>query len=188
MNTPTRKRRPAGQRAFPIRSTVEGAFEDGKSEVESLKEEIGEWKENLEGNSMEHLPKYDEVSECSDALDAAMDIFDGIDFPSCISDTKVTYTMDTRQSAGSRSGRLSNAQNALDAAKSQAESWLDENPELEFVEEDENSEGMDLGDNQTHDQAEVDQRETNRSEVETFIEQMEEAIGELENVNFPGMY
>jgi len=38
-----------------------------------LKEESGSWKENMEGANMEHLPKYDEVSECYDALETAYD-------------------------------------------------------------------------------------------------------------------
>lgn len=192
MNTtaPARRRRPAGQREYPVTAVLEGAFEDGRSEVESLKEEMGDWKDSLESNSMEHLPKYEEVSECADCLEAALDILEMIEAPSPLSDGAANYTRDTRQSAGSRSGRLGNAQNALEAAKSAAEGWLDDNPELTVVErdeEDEDNEGT-LGEDETYDQADADQRDSDRSEAETFVEQLQEALDELDNVSFPGMY
>lgn len=185
----TRTRRPAGQRAKPVNASAEGAFEDGKSEVEGLKEEMSEWKDNLENNNMEHLPKYDEVSECADALETAGDTLDGIDFPSCISDIPVNYTQDTRQQAQSRAGRLGNALSALEAAKAAGEEFLETKPELTFVDLSErDDDDQELGDDESDDQEAVTQRETDRSEVEQFINDMDEAIGELENVGFPGMY
>ena len=188
IDKPRRPRRPAGQRAKPVTATCEGAWEDGKSEVESLKEEIEEWKSSLESNNMEHLPKYEELEECYGELESGYDTLESIDFPSVLSDVQVSYTQDTRQQAQSRSGRLSNALGALEAAKSEAESWLENNPELEVVERDEEDEEQELEDGQTYGQDEADARENERSEVEEFINQMDEAISSLENVNFPGMY
>ena len=40
--------------------TLDAAIEEFSSVVESLKEEIESWKDNLEGSNMEHLPKYEE--------------------------------------------------------------------------------------------------------------------------------
>lgn len=189
MNTPTRRpRRPAGMRAKPVNASAEGAWEDGKSEVESLKEEIGEWRDNMEGNGMEHLPKFDEVSECADAMESALDTLEGINFPECLSNVTVNYTQDTRQSAQSRNGRLSNALAALYASKEAGEAWLEENPELEQVETVEEGGPDDLMENQTTDEEAVGERETQRGEVEEFINEMDNAISELENVSFPGMY
>lgn len=184
----TKTRLPAGQRAKPVTATAEGAFEDGKSEIESLKEEITEWKENLEGNSMEHLPKYEEVSECADTVESALDTLEGISFPECLSDVPANYTQDTRQSAQSRNGRLSNALAALYAAKEAGEGWLEDNQELEHVSEDDLEEDDILDEHQSHDEAEVDQRSNDRSAVEEFINEMDNAIGDLENACFPGMY
>jgi len=48
-----------------------GSLEDALSDIEALKEEIEEWRDNLESNSMDHLPKYEEVSEAADNLDSA---------------------------------------------------------------------------------------------------------------------
>lgn len=188
MNTtqkPRRPRRPAGQRAKPVNASAEEAFEDGKSEVESLKEEIEEWKSNLECNNMEHLPKYEELEECHGYLEGACDDFEGIDFPECLSDVPVCYTQDTRQQAASRSGRLGNAQNALYAAKEAGEAWLEENPELTVVEDEED---VDPASGETVSQDEADQREQDRSAVEEFVNEMDYALGELDYVCFPGMY
>ena len=44
-------------------------IEEGKSEIEELMGEIESWKDNMEGANMEHLPKYEEVEQCYDALD-----------------------------------------------------------------------------------------------------------------------
>lgn len=60
---------------------ADAAFENGKSGVEELKEEIESWKENMEGANMEHLPKYEEVSECYDQLDSAMSYLDSVSLP-----------------------------------------------------------------------------------------------------------
>ena len=60
--TPTRPRRPRrkpGERAKPCSGTVGGVLDDGSSAVSELLEEMREWQSSLEGNNMEHLPKYD---------------------------------------------------------------------------------------------------------------------------------
>ncbi len=81
-----------GERAKLLTGTILGAFEGGQSDVEGLKEEINEWKDSLEGNGMEHLPKYEEVSECADALDSANDTLESLEVPECIQDIDVSYT------------------------------------------------------------------------------------------------
>lgn len=39
------------------------------SDIESLKDEMSEWRDNMESNGMENVPKFEEVSECADALE-----------------------------------------------------------------------------------------------------------------------
>ncbi len=46
-----------------------GLVTDARLEVEDLKGEIEEWKENLEGTNFESSMKYEQLEECLDALD-----------------------------------------------------------------------------------------------------------------------
>lgn len=52
---------------IPVRDLLEC------SDGQSLKEEMGEWRDNLDGANMTHLPKYEEVSEAADELDNVVD-------------------------------------------------------------------------------------------------------------------
>lgn len=56
------------------------------SGVEELRGELESWAENMSDNNMEHLPKYDEVTEAMDALQEVIDAIDAVDVPS-FSDT-----------------------------------------------------------------------------------------------------
>lgn len=48
------------------------AMEDfDKDELDELTEEITGWRDNMDSAGISHLPKYEEVSECSDALEQA---------------------------------------------------------------------------------------------------------------------
>lgn len=182
----TKTRRAAGSRQHPVSFDASGGYEEGKSEIESLKEEIGEWRDNLEGNGMEHLPKFDEVSEAADALENIVDTLDGVEVPDCLDEAaSMASFIDTRRSAQSRAGRMSNAIIALQAAADIARQWLDENEELEVVEEEE---GEDCDGVEKITQKQVDERQEQREAVEEFADQIEEAIGEAESVCFPGMY
>jgi regulator of replication initiation timing len=170
-------RRAAGSRNHPVKSDLAGALSDGISEIEELKTEMEEWKDSLESNNMEHLPKYDEVQEAYDALETGLDALQGIEVPEFLEEIDASYTQDTRRKAQSRSYRLGNALNAIDAAKCAAESWLDENPELE-VEDDPEGEL----------QAVADERAKQREAAEEFFNEVDSAYSELDCVSFPGMY
>lgn len=176
--------RERGERAKPVTGTIDGAFEEGKDEAICLKDEIVEWKDNMEANSMEAMPKYDEVSEAADALESGADALECLEVPECLQGVEVTYTVDTRRKAQSRSGRMGNALSALDAAKSGAEAWLEDNEELEANEDDEDRDE----DEELVTEADANEREEQRSAVQEFIDELENAYGELEGVNFPGMY
>jgi chromosome segregation ATPase len=147
-----------------------GAFEDAKSEIESLRDEMTEWKDNLEGNSMEHLPKYDEVSECCDALDNAMSALEDAEseeWPEALDSITVNWTIDTRKSATSRSARMSNALNALGAAIDGLRQW-EESEKEEDKESEEHEEQIQTAGN--------------------IADHLENAQSEAENANFPGMF
>lgn len=178
-------RAPAGTRALPVTSDIGGALSDGMGEAEGLRDEIGEWKDNLESNGMEALPKYEELTECFDTLDGGMEVLDSLALPDCLSGLEVRYTRDTRQSAGSRAGRMSNALSALGAALDGATSWMDENPELDLTDSDDLA---DTPEGEVVSQDMVEERDAAREEVSTFAEELEDAIGQLEDASFPGMY
>lgn len=185
----TRTRRAAGSRNAPVTGTIQSAFEDGKNEIECLHGELEEWQSSLENNSMEHLPKYDEVTEAKDALESAKDTLESAELPDHLQDLEVRYTQDTRQSAASRSGRQGNAYAAMEAAKSAVQDWLDDNGPLELIDEyDEEGERNELGEGETFEESEVEEREEQRDAAQTFIDEVENALSELDNVSYPGMY
>jgi hypothetical protein len=177
-------RRAAGSRNHPVQADLAGALGDGTSEVEELKNEMEEWAESLESNSMEHLPKYDEVTEAKDALEAGLDTLQGIEVPEFLESIDASYTQDTRRKAQSRSYRLGNATNAIEAAKDAANSWLEENDELELMSD---ADAIEDGAEEVT-QEMVDERRSQRDDAEQFASEVENALGELENVSFPSMY
>lgn len=52
-------------------STLADAFTDAASAVDELMQEMTDWRDNLSNANMEHLPKYDEVSEAAQLLEDA---------------------------------------------------------------------------------------------------------------------
>lgn len=105
-------------RYVQVKTSASAAFENGKSELESLKEEMEEWKGNMESNSMEHLPKFEEVSECCDNLETIVDELSNIEWPDEFDDD-VTYseTFPANKRRGpSRNTRCQNAFAAIEAS------------------------------------------------------------------------
>jgi hypothetical protein len=47
-------------------------------EIESLGEEMSEWRDNLESNNMENLPKFEEVSETADTIENVWNELQGL--------------------------------------------------------------------------------------------------------------
>ena len=173
MTDPTRPRRPRGSRNAPATSTLEALVCDAYCAVEELRDEITEWQENLECNGMEHLPKYEDVSETALLLDQAVGELDTLndlvgDLPDEIQNQKLDYTYDSRRKAWARWGRLSNgqvmAQVALEAGREALAAAQERADEAE----------TDL----------PDQME----ELEGALDAWEEGITTTEDVCFPGMY
>lgn len=161
--------------------TLLGCIESAQSVVEELRDEITEWQENMESNNMEHMPKYDEVTECKDALDNMLDgELDSIDCPEFLQDLEVRYTQDTRASATSRAARLGNAENEFSAARARVEEWLEDNEALE------ENDDEDAGEIVTED--DVREREEQRDAAQEFLSTLENIEGMFSDVSFPGMY
>lgn len=187
MNTTPRKRRPAGQRAAPQTSTLMGAFEMGTGDVNGLREEIEEWKSNLEDNNMEHLDKFSELEECLGYLETADDELQGLEVPDHLQDIEVHFTIDTRLSSSSRACRLGNATSPLYVVQAAAESWVEDNPELEANTHENEELEQDDGEEEITD-TQVDERNEQIEATKEFIDTLEAQLSELDSVSFPGMY
>lgn len=181
--------------------TVSGAIEGAVSDVEGLKDDIDNWKSNMESASMEHMPKYDEVSECYDALEELHGELEGIDLDSLPDDIKnasITYTVMSPygRKAPPRWMQLSNAESAASAAKDRIEAARDEAseqaelPECDCTDPPENAD-------EWSDEHEVDcplysenNEDLTPEEVDwdTPIDELDNAISKFGDINFPGMY
>lgn len=158
-------------------TTVESAFEDAKSEIECLRDEMTEWAENMEGNGMEHMPKYDEVNEAKESLESSCESLESVDIstlPDAIRETSVSYTeaLPYGRKPQPRWMRLSNCVSMLHAVKDVISAAEDESlqEKVDAEEADENEE---------------ETEEANFGEIDNYID---EAIDYAEAVSFPGMY
>jgi chromosome segregation ATPase len=61
-------------------SRVESLISDiDTSEIESLKDEIEQWKSGMEGTNLENTQKYQDLSSCYDTLETGIDALQNID-------------------------------------------------------------------------------------------------------------
>lgn len=56
------------------------------AELESLREEIGNWRDNMQGTNLENTEKYSRLEECFDALDSAIISLESLGSISCKDD------------------------------------------------------------------------------------------------------
>lgn len=155
-----------------ITGTVEGAYEGAKSEVESLKEEMDGWRDNLE-DTLSHTSKYEEVSECCDNLETAFDELGYVDeFPDGVGDRQVTYPQYSPygRKPEPRWMRMSNAQHMVTAVK---DALADASAELDEVEDDE---------------GEGESVEDRKNKIGELVGYLEDAESAMEACTFPGMY
>ena len=147
-------------------STISGAVSDAFSTIEALQDEMSEWASNMEGNNMEHLPKYDTVSEARDTLENANDEPDVPGkLPEGLED-KVQYSTIKKRRL-SRSDRRDGATSALEATAEHIEKFLDDHDEQHACWQ---ADGVD------------------RDEWVSLQEKLVEVKDEIESVEFPGMY
>lgn len=181
-----------------------GAFEEAKSEIESLRDEMSEWADNLENGNLGHTEKFDAVSEARDNLDNAVSDLDGVDFPTATGDKEITYTESTPygRKGQPRWMRLSNAVSMLEAAKDalegakervdEASGGEDAPCECEDTPEDAETPGdhheldcpLCRGEGFVAD----DEEEAEEIDFDSAINDIDNALSNLESVEFPGMY
>jgi len=157
-------------------SPIDGIIDDAESGREELASELREWADNME-ERMSHTEKYEQVSEAADALENVS--FD-IEVPDCLEGVEVEYASHSPygRRGPSRPMRRDNIVEALRAAQSKAESVQQEKEDEKqgMVEDDDASEG---GLERLDDEIEA---------LQQFYDELEDAISELESVEFPGMY
>lgn len=155
--------RPMIDRGGPI----DGIVEDARSELESLKEELEEWRDNMDSNNMSHMPKYDELCEAIDQLDSALNyessmpdvLLPGMENAEYRWQEKAPY-----KGTPSRATRHSNAVNDLSIVVA----YLDD--VIGNVEDSDAAESGLLG------------------EWEQYRDGIQSLIDDAESVEFPGMY
>ena len=155
--------RPMISRGGPL----DGIVDDAIGEIDSLKEEMQDWMDSLSSNNMEHLPKYEEVSECYNALENATG--NTPEMPTeFLPGMALTYEWQEKapyKGAQSRSTRCSNATNDIE----QVITYIDDSIQ-------------NLDDQQTEEHADL------IAEWEQYRNDLEEIVNEAQNASFPGMY
>lgn len=186
---------------------VSGAVEEAMGEFQSLRDEMGEWRDNMSGGNMEHLDKFQEVESAADTLDSFAD--DSPDVPEALAGLAciATIMVPTRKGRGtSRAMRCSNGvsllQAAVDALDEHIETSQDRIKELEdeITEHEGDRDEAQSADPPDEDAAadaeaaittateEKDRLESEVDEAETLKGELEEIIQEADGVEFPGMY
>jgi len=173
-----------------VKMTIAEALSSGHSELEELKNEMEEWRDNLSGNNMEHLPKYDEVSEVVDTLENAVDNLDVDDIVSQLEEAGVNVGVEIEVSEdrpyGSKGSprwmRCGNACALLEAAESEARSQIEQINEEREEKAEHDTDGEEKEGEAAEESEDVDPID------ESILDPIEECRGECEGVDFPTMY
>lgn len=163
---------------------MESAASDAYSGMEELKDELQEWLDNMP-ESLRNGSKADELQEAIDTIDGVSEI----DIPDCISNGKdvpqVSYVASKKSS---RAGRRDTITSMLSGAADAGREYIEQLNALEF-----DAGGVlitppDGGEDWTEGlPASENERDSWVSDIESFIDEVESAQSEYDNVNFPGM-
>jgi hypothetical protein len=154
---------------------VESAVQDAFSGMQELKDELQEWYDNLPEN-FQNGSKGEQLQEAMDAIDGVYEV----DTPDAAQGLETQYMpVKGRSRAARRDGFVAMLSAAADAARQHADF-------LQGLEYDEDGDEVD-GSNPDAPATE-DERDTQVSELETFADEVENAVSEFEAVEFPGMY
>lgn len=169
--------------------TVIDLIEMAAADVASLTEEMEEWQSNMEGANMDHVPKYEQVSECVEALQNAdlasyaerlVDELSKAQAMGLAFDTQITHTVSTAKRQ-SRADRLGEACGYLEVALDEVVERLRQlRSDLGFAESD--------TDVTTDQGAEAQQKADALDDVEAAAEDVRNAWDELLGVEFPGAF
>jgi len=165
--------------------TVSDALEYATSDLRSLADEMDEWRSNMEGTNLEYTDKYERVSECADTLEEQTDELEELE-----SDLKELATSEhvnldktikvvwskPYSRYESRPTRLNHITAYLEAVKEELKEQKDRISEK-------------IEESKDHEQTEeAEKLEEVVEQLEEYIDSLTNILGELESVEFPGMY
>jgi hypothetical protein len=156
----------AAKKMITREMTLDGMVNDAFSEFATLRDELGEWADNMSSANMEHLPKYEQVDEARNTLDGFCD--DEPDMPENVPATLVTllkWEESGRKKSTSRASRCSEATELLGRVIEHLEAFIEE-----------------------HDEEDAVWADTDRDEWEQYVTDLTNAKDEAEGVEFPGMF
>jgi uncharacterized protein (UPF0147 family) len=151
---------------FVVKNAVGKAFEDAISELQSLRDEMVEWRDNMEGTSLENTEKYEDVSEVADSLESLE--IDYLNLPGCINSSAEISYQEIRRKGFPRWVRLSNAISALEAVKNFVDAEVEHYENMEPT-------------------AEMDPTAI-VEDLRDFSDSLGNIIDECSGIVFPGMY
>jgi hypothetical protein len=155
---------------FVTHTGTVSSLSDAFTELESLGEESRE----LVDNASEGLAQTQRIQTFEETAGTLENLSEP-EIPSCVAELAIQWTECTSRSG--RANRRDNAVACLTAAKDAAESWLEEQRA-----KDEEAGGV----AESEDVPEED--EVDLDEVEQFISELDDLIGEAEGCEFPGMF
>lgn len=160
---------------FPIHTTIGEAISNAKSEIDQLQSEMEEWAGNMEGTGLENTQKYEDVNSTAEILASAASPLEDIDDDKL--GTLAAQAIDSteyRSRRFPRHERLDNAVTLLQSAKEPLEETR-EKVQGEI-------------DDPAFENADHTERENALDMLDEVISALDDAINELESVEFPGMF
>lgn len=169
-----------GKRGKNVKCTEDAtsAIEIAVSAFEELKDEMGEWRDNME-EKLSHTDKYERVSEAADSLeevhsnteDALSTVSSNIDKLDLGTETKAIYFeyVPYGRKSASRADRMSNATAALESGIDALEGMVSElNEDTIRKDSEANADAL--------------------VEVREALDELRNQIDEANSIEFPGMY
>jgi hypothetical protein len=148
-------------------ASLDGLVSDALSEMQSLRDEMTEWKDNME-ERLSNTPKYEEVSECVDSLEQFCDNEPTI--PVAVPEgltVELTWDEKKGKSRQSRNDRMSSAVMDIQRVAEHVREFVDDHGE---------------------DHACWDDEGPSYDDWDQYATELEDLISEAEGVSFPGMY
>lgn len=152
-------------------------YDEARGDLESLQEEIGSWRDNMEGTGLENTSKYESVSECAGQLDTALQSVPE-EMPESLKDVKVlmptsvlrvsaSYRFSKKFRGGpSRAARLNEVTGIIETLMNTAREHREKLAEVKLTDE-----VLDVADG-----------------IEEFEGELQNALDEAQSVEFPGMF
>ena len=191
------KRRRGKYKAATSEWSVEDALKN-YSEIQELTEEMESWRDNLQGTGLESTGKFSEVEEAADTLanssSECESQVDGVvekiqSFAPSLLEEKVSVILQVTRSkrkSPSRAVRLSNATASIGVARDHLVERLDQIKIL-ISDGEEHTFFPDLDETGFSPEMKTQVNE-DIEEIEGYLDGIEDIIGDLEGVEFPGMF